>query len=468
MSTFRTFRAPDTRSALAMVKAALGSDAIIVATREVENGLFRPKEIEVTAAVPEATPAPAPARTNTADWAPRANVAPIRPPAIEDREPAPRRTSTVTNLRVAAFSPSAVQQTQNNLPTIPEFENAFASLTQSAPVTPMPSGYPTASPQGASLRFEAPDELQSLRSSMEEMRREMRRMTSQVRMEREMQLPPPAAELMSHLISRGVEDAIAEECVRQAITNAPVSLPNGVAPGGFASLGPKALESALRNALSERVVPGRAPWMADNRRRIVALVGPTGVGKTTTVAKIAARAVMETKQKVALITVDTYRIGASEQLQRYGEIMGLTTQVARDRVELNRAIEKAGNADLILIDSAGRSVSEAVARQAEMLRSVEGIQLYLTLSACTGPREMAAAADRYRALSPERLIVTKVDEAIGPGSLLSASVRIGRPIVAVSDGQRVPEDIHALSGAELVELIMTNDAQPKAIGTGGR
>ncbi|MFT3708922.1 MAG: flagellar biosynthesis protein FlhF [Archangium sp.] len=437
MSTFRTFRAPDTRSALAMVKAALGADAIIVATREVENGLFRPKEIEVTAAVPEAPAAPA--RTPSAEpWQPRANVAPIAQPQKPAIAEPPRRTTTERYLR--AVGPTQLTPAQTQQISTGDLESAFAAITQAAPVTPMPARFDT-----------TPDELQNLRSSMEEMRREMRRMTSQVRMEREMQLPPPAAELLSHLISRGVEDAIAEECVRQAMQNAP-------------SLGQNALQSALRNALSERVVPGRAPWMSDNRRRVIALVGPTGVGKTTTIAKIAARAVMETKQKVSLITVDTYRIGASEQLARYGEIMGLHTQVARDRVELNRAIEKCGNADLILIDSAGRSMNEAVARQAEMLRSVEGIQLYLTLSACTGPREMAAAADRYRALNPERLIVTKVDEAIGPGSLLSASVRIGRPIVAVSDGQRVPEDIHALSGAELVELIMTADARTNVSG----
>jgi flagellar biosynthesis protein FlhF len=103
-----------------------------------------------------------------------------------------------------------------------------------------------------------------------------------------------------------------------------------------------------------------------------------------------------------------------------------------------------------------------------MLRAVEGMQLYLVVSAGTGAREMAAAAERYRAMQPERLIVTKVDEAVGSGSLLSASVRIGRPIVAVSDGQRVPEDIHALSSTELVDLVVGTPGKTNVTKAGGR
>ncbi len=413
MSTFRTFRAPDTRSALQMVKAALGADAVIIATREVENGLFRPKEIEVTAALPEAPALP-------------------KSPAVSAYVPAPKVTPRI--------------QARTS-----DMHSAIASLTERAQL-PAPAPLPIAPP--APRHDETKDELTSLRATVEEMRREMRRMNSQVRMERELQLPPPAAELLSMLIHRGVEDSIAEECVRQALQQAP-------------NMNPTTLQAGLRAALSERVVAGRSPWLAEpGRRRVIALVGPTGVGKTTSVAKIAARALMETKQKVALITVDTYRIGASEQLTRYGEIMGVPTIVARDRVELTRAMEKCSNADLVLVDSAGRSMSEAVARQAEMLRTVDGISLYLTMSACTGARELAAAAERYRALAPERLLLTKVDEAVGPGSILSASVRIGRPIVAVSDGQRVPEDIHSLSGPELVELVL--GTTPRTAVSGAR
>lgn len=400
MSTFRTFRAPDTRSALAMVKAALGSEAVILATRDVENGLFRAKEIEVTAALPEA--------------------------------PAQQKT-----LPARAYQPATPSAAPRPLHAL----------------TAPPAALPAPAHAVVPRVIDPTEELQSLRASMEEMRREMRRMASQVRMERELQLPAPAAELMTQLIGRGVEDAIAEECVRAAVQQSP-------------NLSQASLLAGMRAALSERVTATRAPWLAEgDRRRVMAVVGPTGVGKTTSVAKIAARALMESKQKVALITVDTYRIGASEQLTRYGEIMNVPTFVARDRSELTRAIERCANADLVLIDSAGRSLPEAVARQAEMLRSVEGITLCLTLSACTGPREMAAQAERYRTLQPERLLVTKVDEAVGPGSLLSASVRIGQPIVAVSDGQRVPEDIHALSGADLVELIL---GERRAVATGAR
>jgi flagellar biosynthesis protein FlhF len=438
MSTFRTFRAPDTRSALAMVKAALGSEAVILSTREVTNGLFRPKEIEVTAAL---SAPPAQNRVLAAQayvpTAPRQTNPPLGASdmqraieaASEQRAPGNSRPSR-PNLGIAGSSPSG---TRNE-----------------------PRGDSRNDARSEAREAELSDELLRLRGAMDEMRREMRQVTGQVRIERDYRLPPAGAELLKHLVNRGVEEALAEESVRQAVE-------------ASSNMSGATLLASVREALAERVVSGRAPWLPDNRRRIIAMVGPTGVGKTTTLAKIAARSIMESKLKVALITIDTYRIGASEQILRYGEIMAVPTFVARDRIELVKSIEKSANADLILIDTAGRSVNEAVARQAEMLRSIEGVQLFLTMSACSGPREMAAAAERYRTLQPERLIVTKVDEAVGPGSLLSASVRIGRPVVAVTDGQRVPEDIHALSSSELVDLVLGQVTQVEStVKVGGQ
>jgi flagellar biosynthesis protein FlhF len=187
-------------------------------------------------------------------------------------------------------------------------------------------------------------------------------------------------------------------------------------------------------------------------------VGPTGVGKTTTLAKMAARAILEARKRVAFVTLDTYRIGATEQLARYGEIMGAPVLVARDKGELARAMERVADADLVLVDTAGRSSPEDVARQAALVRTIPRVQLHLVVSAATGAYELAAVADRYRALQPDRLVVTKVDEAAGPGGILSASVRVCRPISCVADGQRVPEDLHAFTGPQLVELVAGREA----------
>jgi flagellar biosynthesis protein FlhF len=212
------------------------------------------------------------------------------------------------------------------------------------------------------------------------------------------------------------------------------------------------LSQGIRDLVEERLLPCRAPWLHGDRH-VVALVGPTGVGKTTTLAKIAARAILETRKKVALLSVDVYRIGAQEQLARYGEIMNVPVLVARDRAELGRAAERVRDADLVLVDTAGRSSPEDVARQADLVRTLPGVLLHLVVSAAAGPQQLAAVGDAWRALRPDRLVFTKLDEAVGPGAILSAAVRVGRPTACIADGQRVPEDLHAATGRQLVELV---------------
>ncbi len=360
----RTFRAPDARSALAAVKAALGGEAVILGTKEVRTGFFGRAEVEVTAALSHET------------------ATPVRPP------------------------PAAVAVKQVIAP---------------------PSHALT-------------DEVISLRSTLEQMRNELRTVADNSRAGHQLQLAPAAASLFAHLVDRGIENGLAEELVRLAMD-------------GAATPHPMHLWSRVRERVAERLVPSRAPWLAD-RRRVIALVGPTGIGKTTTLAKIAARALMESRTKVALITVDTYRVGASEQIARYGEIMRVPTFVATNAAELNRAVERCASAELVLIDTAGRSLNEAVAQQAAMVRAIPGVQLYLVLSAATGARELAASAERYRALNPQRLIFTKLDEAAAPGGVLSASIRIGKPVPCLADGQRVPEDLHPATETGLVDWVL--------------
>lgn len=286
------------------------------------------------------------------------------------------------------------------------------------------------------------DEMTSLRATLDQVRRELRVVAEQSRAGHELQLAPAAASLFAHLAQRGVEETLAEELVRQA-----ANMHGGAHP--------QALWTNVKELLGERLQAARAPWVSD-RPRVIALVGPTGIGKTTTLAKIAAKALMESRIKVALITVDTYRVGASDQLARYGEIMKVPTHVATTQQELARAVDRCSSAELVLVDTAGRSLSEAVAQQATLIRSVPGIQLHLVMSAATGSSEISATAERYRGLRPDRLVFTKIDEASGPGSILSAAIRLGKPVACIADGQRVPEDIHAMNDAQLAELVMGN------------
>lgn len=312
-----------------------------------------------------------------------------------------------------------------------------------APSTPAPPPRPLSLVSPPRPPDESPlaHEVLSLKKELEEARREMRVVCLRTRGERELSLTPPQAELYGRLVNQGVEESLAEEMVRQAAYDM------------AQHRRPASLEAVVRDLIAGRLIPGRAPWSQDGRR-VVALVGPTGVGKTTTLAKIAAKAIVESRLRVALITVDTYRIGGSEQLSRYGKIMRVPTYVAKDCAELAAAVQRCPSADLILVDTSGRAVSEAVYRQAEMLRQIAGVALHLVLSAATGARELAAVAERYRPLVPERLIFSKIDEAVAPGSVLSAAVRINRPVACVTDGQRVPEDIHAVTSEELTSIAM--------------
>jgi flagellar biosynthesis protein FlhF len=186
---------------------------------------------------------------------------------------------------------------------------------------------------------------------------------------------------------------------------------------------------------------------------VVSLIGPTGVGKTTTIAKLAARfALRHGRRSVALVTTDSYRIGAHEQLRTYGRILGVPVQVASDTDELTHVLEHSSQQKLTLIDTAG--VSHRDMRLAEQLSTlkVDGspIKNYLVLSA-TGQRNLQD--DVIRAFAPAGLqgcILTKIDEAASLGEILSVLIQHKLPIAYVSDGQKVPDNLHKARGKLLV------------------
>ena len=208
---------------------------------------------------------------------------------------------------------------------------------------------------------------------------------------------------------------------------------------------------------SLKLLAGLLPVADDdlmNNGGVVALVGPTGVGKTTTIAKIAARfALRHGRRNIALVTTDSYRIGAHEQLRTYGRILGIPVQVAADSEELQAVLKHNKDQKLTLIDTAG--VSQRDLRLTEQLATlkVEGanISSYLVLSATA---QMALQDDVINAFSKANLtgcILTKIDEAASLGESLSVLIKHDLPVAYVSDGQKVPDDLHPARGKLLVK-----------------
>jgi flagellar biosynthesis protein FlhF len=223
---------------------------------------------------------------------------------------------------------------------------------------------------------------------------------------------------------------------------------------------PEVVRDALRDAV-ESCVPIAPPIAAvAGTRRIVALVGPTGVGKTTTVAKLAANFKLAHGFRPGLVTVDTYRIAAVEQLRTYAEIISLPLAVANAPGEMRRAIDELGDVDLVLIDTAGRGPRDEVKIRelADFLAEARPDEVHLVLSAVAGERSLRAAVERFSVVRADRLILTKLDEADGLGGVLAVLGQADRPVSYLTTGQAVPDDIEPADRSRLARLILGYEA----------
>lgn len=187
----------------------------------------------------------------------------------------------------------------------------------------------------------------------------------------------------------------------------------------------------------------------------IALVGPTGVGKTTTIAKLAATFSIVDKKNVALITADTYRVAAVEQLKTYGEIIGVPVDVVFSPNELQEAINRHVDKDLILIDTAGRSHKneEQMDELKDFIDVAEPSDIFLVLSATTRYKDMMEIVDRYADIPLNRLIFTKMDETSCVGAILNVISKTQKNLSYVTVGQNVPDDIAVADPTEIAKLI---------------
>ncbi|USH03203.1 flagellar biosynthesis protein FlhF [Grimontia kaedaensis] len=187
---------------------------------------------------------------------------------------------------------------------------------------------------------------------------------------------------------------------------------------------------------------------------VIALLGPTGVGKTTTIAKLAARAAMDFgPEEIALVTTDTFRIGAHEQLATYGRILGCPVKVAKDADELADILYQLRHRRLILLDTAGMGQRDLrLSEQLDTLIQNSGshIRSLLVLPATSQRRVLQETIDHFRRIPLSGCVLTKLDESLSLGELLSVTIENALPVTYLADGQRVPEDIRQASGRYLV------------------
>ncbi|MDK2865871.1 MAG: flagellar biosynthesis protein FlhF [Clostridiales bacterium] len=189
-------------------------------------------------------------------------------------------------------------------------------------------------------------------------------------------------------------------------------------------------------------------------------LGPTGVGKTTTLAKIAARLALVDNKQVGLITADTYRIAAVEQLKTYSEILGIPLEVIYEADELDTAVKHFKDKDYILIDTAGRShkSKELKSDYDELVNYLDDVNIFLVLSMTTAYKDLKSIIDSYQFLEQYRLLFTKLDEANSFGNILNTRVLTGQPLSYFTIGQSVPDDIEVADKERIIKYIFETES----------
>ncbi len=438
----KTFQAPTMAEALRQVKAELGPDAMILSTKKEKQGgilgFFSKQVVKVTAAIDPHRPAPPPPvvrerpeRERTAkEEFENSMLAPLARELKDLREKVELMSRREEELRQRQHEQESRQpkdgDTGINLNNIPrqDLEEIKKLLLTTL----------TRNQEGAIRSVHWPD--------AEQPAAQMHQMPSPVALE------DVVPELRKELEKQGIAPDLQGKILEVV---------NTLPPGQ----GEESLKGRLGQAFGRLIGFAGTLRMKKNAPRIMALVGPTGVGKTTTTAKLAAMYALNRGNKVALITMDIFRVGAVEQLKTYTKIMGIPLEVASTPKELERAVERHGDCDLILIDTAGRSHkdTEKLEEMKLFLETTIQSDIYLCLSATTKDRELEEILNRFSIFPISKVVFTKLDECESVGCIINLLLKANLQIAYFTTGQRVPEDIEVATSDKLADLILKEGVQ---------
>ena len=394
----KRFRARDLKTAFQMVKEELGPEAVILATRELtERGELGSNAVEVTAGVNHAGPGPA--------EAPAAKSPPKSP---------------------LVYSPPRPRQE-----VIPEPEPPARRPEPEARVRERTAAQ---SPAGR--------ELKRLGDGLAEVKELLLDLTHKTSLSGRLKEHTEMVRLYRRLIEAELDPALARALLEK--TFAIWTDSDSADPGVILN---KQLQKRLKSFSPLTARPSTGPLL-------LAMAGPSGVGKTTTLAKLAALWSVREQKRVALISLDAFRLGAAEQLRTYARIIGLPVRVVQDRDEFRQAVDIFGNLDVVLVDTSGRSLNDpsGMDELAGILNEVKGLMVMLVLSAVTKDRDLASVIKKTDVLPVASLVITKIDETERFGNVINNLIKFKKPVSFLTNGQKVPDDIIPATPSRLAEL----------------
>lgn len=217
------------------------------------------------------------------------------------------------------------------------------------------------------------------------------------------------------------------------------------------------IENYTMTSLSSLILTKEFDMSVKNKCKVVSLVGPTGVGKTTTIAKLALIAKIIHKLNVGLISIDTYRLGAVDQLRTFADVSHTDFQVAYEPADMNKIMKKFAKKDIVFIDTVGRSPknSDQLQTNLDFLSKINVDDTYLVLSATSSIKNLMDASNKFKIFDFSSFILTKVDEAVVHGNIVNLITKSGKPVSFLTNGQVIPDDILAADADYIAKLIFT-------------
>lgn len=409
----KKYVAPTMKEALEKMKRDLGASAVILSSRKIGRGglldFLGREMVEISATTEE--------NVTTASLSPR------RTPAVS--------SPSATRISYTVGDAGAVPD-----PPVPDFRNLLKS-------TAGPALSEAPAPRRGSIESGS---MRLLQRELEDIKASMGEMAEQIRYQRMPALPAALKDIYRRLVDSELEETIALNLIQRLY-------------GQFSEKqysDPEFVEKFLVDELTGLIKVAAPTPVRPGAPLVVAFIGPTGVGKTTSLAKLATNKRFYGANRAALITTDTYRVAAAQQLGTFSEIADIPMEIVHSPRDMSRAVAKHRDKEVILVDTAGGSQynDRLIDELRAFLEAANPDEVHLVLSITTKPGDLKGTIKRFRMKQRERLLFTKFDETLTFGSIISVVQSSGLPLSYLTFGQEVPEDIEPADAGKISRLVV--------------